>query len=318
MPFKTPSFWFQKSGILSALLVPVSWLYQAGHIINQKLAPAPYKSSLPVICVGNAIAGGGGKTPTVIALKKILKNYNAVVLTRGYGGTISEATLVDAEKHSVKNVGDEALLISRHLPVIVCHNRADGAKLAERNNFDLIIMDDGLQNNSLVKTVTLLVIDRQIDFGNGKMIPAGPLREPLAKVLNKSDAVICIGRPLQSDLPVFEAMIEPQGNFDISKNYIAFAGLGIPEKFKNSLLDLNAKLVGWQPYADHHTYNKDDIKKLQQQAILKNAVLITTEKDHLRLPRDVANDVQTLPIKLKFTSPQTLADFITTKINSTA
>lgn len=316
MPLRTPSFWFQKRGILSTLFTPVSWLYQIGHIIHQNVSGTPYQSSLPVICVGNAIAGGSGKTPTVIALAEILKARNPVALTRGYGGNITTATLVDPEKHLSQDVGDEALLLSRHLPVIVAPDRAEGAKLAEKEKFDLIIMDDGLQNNTLKKTLTLLVIDRQLDFGNAKMIPAGPLREPLAKILQKSDAVICIGRPLQSDIPVFEASIQPQGNFDISKNYIAFAGLGIPDKFKNTLLNLQANLVGWHAFADHHPYTQADLQKLKEEADSKEAILITTEKDYARLPKDIAKTITTLPIKLAFSAPQALAEFIENKITS--
>ncbi len=316
MPLRTPSFWFQKRGIFSTLLTPVSWLYQIGHIIHQKFSGTPYQSSLPVICVGNAIAGGSGKTPTVITLAEILKAHNPVALTRGYGGAITTATLVDPEKHIAQNVGDEALLLSRHLPVIVGPDRAESAKLAEKEKFDLIIMDDGLQNNTLAKTITLLVIDRQLDFGNAKMIPAGPLREPLIKILQKSDAVICIGRPLQSDLPVFEASIQPQDSFDVSKNYIAFAGLGIPAKFKNTLLDLNANLVGWYSFADHHPYSPANIQKLKEEAASKNATLITTEKDYMRLPKELAETITTLPIKLTFSAPQALAEFIENKIKS--
>lgn len=153
MPLKTPSFWYGSNSIAAYALTPLSWLYQLGHSLNQALKPAPYHSKIPVICIGNAVAGGSGKTPTVISLVQLLKQQgvikNPFILTRGYGGSITNPTLVDPSKRTVNDVGDEALLLARHAPTIIAANRADGAKYAEENKADLIIMDDGLQNNSL-------------------------------------------------------------------------------------------------------------------------------------------------------------------------
>ncbi len=170
-------------------------------------------------------------------------------------------------------------------------------------------MDDGLLNNALHKDITFLVIDRAVDFGNGKTIPAGPLREPLSRILPKSDAVICIGAPLHSDKPVFEASITPDA-FDTTQKYIAFAGLGRPEKFLNTLKELNADIVGWHEFADHHAYNADEINDLLKQAKDKNATLITTEKDLIRLPTNLKSQVQALPITLNFSNKNTLTDFL--------
>jgi tetraacyldisaccharide 4'-kinase len=316
MVMRTPKFWYQPRGILSILLAPLSWLYQLGDKINQALKPNAYKSPLPVICVGNATAGGGGKTPTVIALTKILSDYNIALLTRGYGGNITEPTIVDLKAHTTAQVGDEALLLAQHATTIICRNRAEGAKMAEQNNANIIIMDDGLQNNSLHKDITFLVIDRQIDFGNNKVIPAGPLRAPLKTTLNKSDAVICIGAPLQSDLPVFESAIEPQNNIHPSTQYIAFAGLAIPDKFKNTLLDLNASLIGWYPFADHHAYTNDDIQELKDIAKEKSATLITTEKDFVRLSPEQKENIETLPIALRFKDEEAITHFIRKTIST--
>ncbi len=315
MPMRTPQFWYKPRGILSTLLTPLSWLYRLGDKINQALKPTPYKSSIPVICVGNATAGGGGKTPTVIALTKILTDKKITILTRGYGGETTEPLIVNLNKHEARHVGDEALLLAQHATTIICRNRAEGAKLAEKDKAEIIIMDDGLQNNSLIKDFTFMVIDRQIDFGNNKIIPAGPLRAPLKETLRKSDAVICIGALLQSDLPVFESTIEPQNNIDENQQYIAFAGLAIPDKFKNTLLDLKAQLIVWYPFPDHHPYTYEDIQNLKAIAAEKNAKLITTEKDFVRLSKDQKENIETLPISLKFSNPDDLKEFIDTKIS---
>lgn len=320
MPLKTPRFWYQKAGFLSFILTPFSWLYQGGHCLYQSLCrQTPYQSGLPVICVGNAIAGGGGKTPSVIALVALLKEspkYKApYILTRGYGGTVKRPTKVDASKHTIEEVGDEALLLARHAPVIICQNRADGAKHAEELGADIILMDDGFFNKSLHKDINFLVIDRQMDFGNNKTIPAGPLREPLAKVLNKADAIICIGRPFHSDLSVFEGEITVTTPPAKNKKYVAFAGLGMPDKFKNTLLDLNVDLIGWYPFADHHPYSAAEIEQLKQEAQLQDAHLITTEKDSVRLAPALAENIETLPIALSFKDEAALLDFIQNKLN---
>ncbi len=318
MPLKTPSFWYQPKGLISTLLLPLSWLYQAGHSLHQAFQKKAYKAQIPVLCVGNAIAGGSGKTPTVIALVQLLKKHKIAktpfILMRGYGGKIKESTLVDLSKHTARDVGDEALLLARYAPTIIGGNRATSAKLAENNGADILLMDDGLQNNRLFKTLSFLVVDRQIDFGNGRTLPAGPMREPLRKLLPKVQAIICLGRPFHSDLAVFEANIVPTKTLDTNKNYIAFAGLGRPEKFKITLEEMNLNLVGWHAFADHHPYNAEDIKQLQQEAKDKNATLITTEKDHMRLPSEFAKQVQTLPIALNFKDSHALLSFIQKEI----
>lgn len=314
MPCKTPDFWYRQRGFVSAVLTPVSWLYQIGHTINQTLKAAPYKSSLPVICIGNAVAGGGGKTPTVLALTKLLSDKKICLLTRGYGGNTEGATLVDLHTHSAADAGDEALLLAQIAPTVICSDRAEGAKIAEQTGADLIIMDDGLQNRQLHKDITFLVIDRQIDFGNNKTIPAGPLREPLSKILAKTDAVICIGPKLHSDKAVFESEISPLKALDQNKKYIGFAGLALPDKFKNTLIDMNVNLIGWHPFPDHHNYTDNDLAQLHDEARTKGAVLVTTEKDHVRLPEKDKANIETLPIELQFKAPDEIKKYIEAKI----
>lgn len=320
MPLSTPKFWHKRWSVMSILLIPFSWLYQLAHAINIARQGTPYKSKIPVICIGNAIAGGSGKTPTVMALIKIIRENNLaknpVILTRGYGGDITTPTLVDRNKHNAENVGDEALLLAQHAPTIIAQNRAEGAKFAEDNKHDLIIMDDGLQNNRLHKDISFLVVDRQIDFGNNRILPAGPLREPLAKILPRIDSIICIGRKFHSDKPVFEAAIEPQNTLDTSKTYIAFAGLGYPEKFKNTLLDLGVNLVGWHAFPDHYPYTEKDLEILKTHANDLDATLITTEKDFVRLPQNYKDEIETLPITLNFKSTNDITAFLKDELRS--
>lgn len=318
MPLKTPQFWHKRLSMLSILIIPFSWLYRICHKINMMRQGTPYKSSIPVICVGNAIAGGSGKTPTVLALLKIIQGQglaqNPVILTRGYKGQQQGAITVDLATHTANDVGDEALMLATHSPVIVAKNRAEGARLAEQKDFDLIIMDDGLQNKHLYKNISFLVVDRQIDFGNNRVLPAGPLREPLKTVLDKIDGIICIGRAFHSDLPVFEAAIDVTQKPSSSKKYIAFAGLGYPEKFKNTLLDLGIDLVGWHDFADHHDYTNQELEDLYDQALNNDAQLITTEKDYKRLSKDWQEKIDYLPIELKFKDEESIATFLKNRL----
>lgn len=318
MPLKTPKFWHTRMSIISISLIPLSWLYRFGHWVNMKCQNAPYRSDVPVICVGNAIAGGSGKTPTVVTLLKIIKENNIAktpyIISRGYGGNCNTPLVVDLKSHTTQDVGDEALLLAQHAPTITAKNRALGAKLAEEKGADLILMDDGLQSKHLQKDINFLVIDRQIDFGNNRIIPAGPLREPLAHVLDKTDAILCIGRAFHSDLPVFEGAVKPQSDIDHSKSYIAFAGLGYPEKFKNTLLDLGVNLVAWFPFADHHNYTGKELEDLYDLALNKNATLVTTEKDYKRLSKEWQEKIEYLPITLEFKDVEKLSIFIKERV----
>jgi tetraacyldisaccharide 4'-kinase len=304
------------------VLIPFSWLYLLAHKLNTLLQGKPYKSSIPVICVGNAIAGGSGKTPSVIALIQLIKENNLannpVILTRGYGSKIKQATLIDTNKHNQNDIGDEALLLAQYAQVIISPQRAEGAKLAEKIKADLIIMDDGLQNNQLHKDLNFLVVDRQIDFGNNRLLPAGPLREPLKHVLDKVQAIICIGRPFHSDLLVFEATVTPKNIPNTDQNYVAFAGLGYPEKFKNTLLDHNINLVGWRAFPDHYQYTKNDEDDLKDLALNNKTNLITTEKDYVRLSPEFQKDVLHFPIQLMFKKPNDILSLMKTHIKKSA
>ena len=309
MRVKTPEFWYTTNddtlNIAAQALRPLSLIYGLSHKICCK-AKKPYKASIPVICIGNITAGGTGKTPTALALYDLVKDLYGDIrpcfLTRGYGGKERGPILVDLERHKSPQIGDEALLLAEKGPVIVSANRAEGAKLAENDGYDLIIMDDGMQNTSLHKDAHILVVDSRKGFGNGLMLPAGPLREPLQAGLKRADIVQIVGSGkavmlAESTLHI-RAHVKPRGDWepDSSKPYIAFAGLGHPEKFIATLEECGLSIVGWHPYPDHYRYEDKDIKYLQNLAAQHEAVLITTEKDAKRLPEDM--DVEVLPIRL--------------------
>ncbi len=323
MGLKAPSFWFDGNSALAKALMPFSCLYQTGAKIHRQYAGTPYKSTLPVICVGNIVSGGAGKTPAVQALVKLLKDknmsVNPVILLRGYGGKLAGPSLVAPQAHSVKDVGDEALLHAKHSQTIISRKRNLGAQLAELGGNDIIVMDDGLQNNSLQKDISFLVVDTAQGLGNGKLIPAGPLRESLTQALEKTDAVIALGAapfPFETDKPVFKAQIEPVQNPEFDRPVIAFAGIGRPEKFFDSLKDCGADVIATHYFADHHLYRDKEIAPLLDQAQKAGAALYTTEKDETRLPLPLRERVQTLPVWLVFEDEPALLDLLGARLHS--
>jgi len=289
------------------MIAPLSALYRLGDTINRALQRS-YKSSIPVLCVGNPVAGGSGKTPCALALIALLKAggiaQKPVVLTRGYKGRIKGPVVVGAD-HTVDDVGDEALLHARTCATIVSRNRAAGARLAESFGADIIVMDDGLQNGTIHKTITLLVVDGEYGFGNGRILPAGPMREPLSNALERTDAIILtsprsMDRAVFGSTPVFTASMQANPPANRKERYVAFAGLGRPEKFKKTLEGLGMPICGWHPFPDHHPYTEGEIAGLIEEAAGKKAALITTEKDHVRLPEAVRGTIDTLPVRMVF------------------
>lgn len=319
MPCKAPSFWWRKTGMAAALLRPAAALYQGISRVHQHQQDA-YTASIPVICVGNIVAGGSGKTPAVQALTLLAHDEGLsefpVVLLRGYGGTLKGPTSVNPHIHDDKAVGDEALLHAAQVPTIIARDRDAGVKLAELNGADCVFMDDGLQNPSVRKTISFLMIDEAQGIGNGLTLPAGPLREPLEDALDKCDAIILNGTtlPFTTDKPAFKAHIEPLNPPDTDKPYIAFAGLGRPEKFKETLEQYGATLMGWHSFPDHHKYKDSDIAPLIKQAEEQGVRLITTAKDHIRLPRAYKEQVEILHIQMVFEEPDALVQFMKSKI----
>ena len=322
MPFQTPPFWFEEKSWQATCLKPLSTLYRLGDRLNQK-TNTPYKSNIPLICVGNIVSGGAGKTPCVQALLILLKDndltQNPVILLRGYGGKLRDAHLVDLRTDSFTDVGDEALLHVQHAPTIISKNRADGARLAEAKQHDLILMDDGLQNYQLQKDISFLVFDTDQGLGNGQVIPAGPLRESLESGLEKTDAIIKIGNsslPFATRKPVFNAAIKPDTHVKFDKPVIAFAGIGRPQKFFDSLKSIGADIKAMHIFADHHAYTDQDLENLINKAKEFECDLITTEKDFVRIPKTYQKHIKTLPVSAHFEDPKGLLDFLKAQLHS--
>lgn len=321
---RAPSFWYrtkqEDTPVLEKLLNPFSALYGLGHFINLKTTKK-HSVDIPVICVGNIITGGSGKTPTLQAIHRLIKKHdlaaNPCFLSRGYGGTESGPLEIDVQKNNALEVGDEPLLLAKQCPTIICKIRFKGGEFAEEKGHDMILMDDGMQNLSLRKDLTFLVINGSQGLGNGKLIPAGPLRETLDVGLKRADAVIFIGEDqrgikeqIPEDTPVFNGTIESRFTGDTSKTYFGFAGIGHPDKFLRTLEKNNIKLCGFKGFPDHHPYSDQDISNLYERAAKHNAELITTEKDHLRLSRRNQEKITAYPIAIEWHNEEKLVGFI--------
>lgn len=334
LKLKTPSFWYRRQDSApppqELLLTPLSWAYGTAHRANMAWHKSE-KSGIPIICIGNLVTGGSGKTPVALSLMQLITgnklSQKPHFLTRGYGGTQKGPLLVDYFKNTAAEVGDESLLLAKTSFTILSANRPAGAHHATQNGADLIIMDDGLQNPSLHKDISFVVIDGAAGFGNGKLLPAGPLRETLPAGLKKADAFILIGKDktgvvsiLPKDKPLFHAHVEvPEDRKPpTTKSYIAFAGLGRPEKFYHLLQKLHYKIKSWHPFPDHYVYKPGDIYKMIKEAKSTNATLITTEKDFIRLPEEEwGADILQLPIQLVWENEKEVLAFISARLKET-
>ena len=306
---RPPEFWIRRdpvSRLLGALLSPFGWLY--GTSVAWRAVHADrYRSSLKVVCIGNLTAGGTGKTPIAMEIGRALiaRGARPVFLSRGHGGKAVRPVFV-AAGDTASAVGDEPLLLATIAPVIVSRNRAAGAKLAEKSGFDTIVMDDGHQNFSLQKDLSLIVIDAETAFGNNRILPAGPLRESVIQGLQRADAIILNGKGSpaalsKNTLPTMRVSLEPATRENWSgRRVIAFAGIGRPQKFFLLLAELGAVVVEAQSYADHHNYTPSELAALRAKARAADAALVTTEKDFARLRQDQRQDILTLPVSIRF------------------
>jgi tetraacyldisaccharide 4'-kinase len=298
---RAPDFW-RKRNAVARLLAPLGALYGASVAFKARYAKA-FDPGLPVICVGNLTAGGSGKTPVAIAIAEMLRaqGHKPFFLTRGYGGSEKGPALA-SRAHSAAVMGDEALLLARAAPTIVARDRAAGARLAKEKGATVLVMDDGHQNFSLRKDLSLVVVDAETGFGNGFQIPAGPLREPVAQGLARADAVVLVGDG-SPDLagfrgPVLRADLAADGGAFAGKPVFAFAGIGRPEKFIASLQKAGAEVIGSCFFADHYPYTEDDI--LQLRAVAGEAMLVTTEKDFVRLSTQSREGIRVLKVTAVF------------------
>ncbi|MFC7399405.1 tetraacyldisaccharide 4'-kinase [Chelatococcus sp. GCM10030263] len=291
---RAPGFWWaEKPGPLARLLAPIGHVY--GAVTAARMGRSGIRASLPVICIGNLTAGGAGKTPVTIALAALLRTGGEapVILSRGYGGGLTGPVLVDPGRHDASAVGDEPLLLARHAPVVVARDRIAGAGLAARHG-NVLLMDDGLQNPSLVKDAAFAVIDAATGIGNGLAIPAGPLRAPLPAQLPHVHALITVGRgaahhrvvAAAGSRPVFAGDLVPDQSTAAAlagRRVLAFAGIGRPEKFFATLREIGAEVVDAVGFGDHQPYREADLAALATRAEGRGAIPVTTEKDAARL-----------------------------------
>lgn len=312
---ETPRHWYQPRGLRSALLTPVSWLYGAGRWLDVALhRPKPF--DVPVWCVGNAVAGGAGKTPTTLALLTRLQGVNVHIVTRGYKGSERGPLRVDPINHTAAQVGDEPLLLANAAPTWVARDRVAGINAAIGAGAQLVLLDDGLQNVRINAARNILVVDALTGFGNGHLLPAGPLREPLRAIAKRVHAVVVIGDG-QPDLSVFAAVPQFRANvrpdaagLDISARYVAFGGIARPEKFFATARAAGLQVVDTVNYPDHYTYTLDDWHRLLRRARAADAFLLTTAKDAARLSPNQRAQVRTLPITLQFTDEAALVSLL--------
>ena len=322
MKARAPSFWSRppdRPGLVPRLLAPLGWLYAAATA--RRLRQPGYDARVPVICVGNLTAGGAGKTPTVIALVQHLsaRGQAVHVVSRGYGGRLAGPVRVDTQRASAADVGDEPLVLAAFAPVWVARDRAAGVRAAEAAGATVILLDDGFQNPSVRPALRLLVIDAARGFGNGRCLPAGPLREPVATGLARADLVLTIGAPpaqagfdavwgAMIAAPRLRGQLEPlrMGMDWTGARVLAFAGIADPARFFASLRAEGAELVRGEALADHAPLSDTLLRRLQSEADSAGAQLVTTEKDAARLPPAWRSRVLTLVVRLRLEDPAPL------------
>lgn len=322
----TPVFWYRQktSGekLLKLALLPVSAVY--GWVARKRFDlyfPVPMEK--PVICVGNIVAGGAGKTPVSIALAELLKDkgYNPHLLTRGFGGTEAGPLQVSTGRDTAHDVGDEALLLVDAAPTWVAHNRPLGAQAAIDSGASIVVMDDGFQNPVIYKDISFVVIDGGVGFGNKAVMPAGPLREDLRTGLSRADAAIIVGEDKtgaaecirkRAEIPILHARLVPAGdNPDVrGKKIHGFAGIGRPRKFRETLEAEGAIIEGWNEFPDHYPYDEEDLQEILDEASKTDAVPMTTAKDFVRVPEAMRDRIQKFSVRLQWDDPNAVLPLI--------
>ncbi len=311
---RAPLFWYRPRGFKARALAPLAAIWSAAT--KRRLRNGAWeKLPVPVVCVGNINAGGTGKTPSIIALLGLFgeAGITAHVVSRGYGGTLEGPVRVDERVHGAGDVGDEPLQISTFGPCWVAKDRVAGARAAIADGAQVILLDDGFQNPALAKDLDIVVVDAEVGFGNGCVMPAGPLREPVAAGLARADVVLSIGperaqKRLEQDwpqittLPRWKAQLQPleMGMDWGDMRCVAFAGIGRPGKFFASLEREGATLVASHAFPDHEPYSETVLQRLKAEADAKGAQLVTTEKDVARLPDHFKPEVLAFPVRLVF------------------
>lgn len=312
---RAPAFWSGPS-VLSTLLMPLGAVYAvAGKL--RRMAVSPQKPPVPLVCVGNLVAGGAGKTPVAQAIARhmIAQGVNVHFLSRGYGGKLKGPVRVVPGIHDAADVGDEPLLLAGMAPCWVAANRVAGAQAAAADGAQVIVMDDGHQNPSLVKAASIVVVDGGVGFGNGRIIPAGPLRESVAEGLARADAVVIldedktgVAQSLPQGMPLLHGHLAPSEESRVldGERVLAFAGIGRPGKFFDTVRALGCNLVEQRGFSDHHPYSYKEARELIDAAWALGALPVTTAKDAVRLPPDLRAPVMVVEVEVVWREPELL------------
>jgi tetraacyldisaccharide 4'-kinase len=296
---REPAFWWRNGG--GSLLAPLAAIY--GAVAWSRIQAQGKPAGVPVICLGNLTAGGAGKTPAALAVAHLLlaAHERPFFLSRGYGGKLAGPVRIDPSFHHSADVGDEPLMLARLAPTIVARDRVAGARVARATGSSVIVMDDGFQNPSLTKDLAILLVDGRRGIGNGRVIPAGPLRAPLDIQIARAQALVVVGPPdgaakvlataRRHGVTVFHSRLEADRNSLAAlgkRKVLAFAGIGNPDKFFATLTEAGIEVAERLSFPDHHRYTAAQAQALIARAQEQNLVLITTEKDHVRLDGDPA------------------------------
>lgn len=304
---RPPAFWAgSRDSVPAMALAPLGMLI--GAITVRRAARPGFRAPVPVICCGNVTLGGAGKTIVALDLARRFAATGRIVhiLSRGYGGTARGPRRVTEEDDSAA-VGDEALLLAAVAPTWIGADRAASAGAAVADGADILLLDDGLQNPTLAKNLSLMVIDGGFGFGNARVFPAGPLREPILEAASRCRAAVLIGPDrtdaatmLPASLPVLRARLIPGPEIAafVGCSVLAFAGIGRPEKFFATLTEAGVRVVATAAFADHRRYRTAEIERLLAHAARENAVPVTTEKDSVRLPPSLRGRVAVIGVSL--------------------
>jgi len=311
---RAPGFWRggDRGGLLPLLLSPVAAVY--GAATARKMRRPGWRAPVPVICCGNATAGGSGKTTVALDIGRRLANRGIAVhfLLRGYGGSLRGPVRVDPALHDSTEVGDEALLLAAERPAWISSDRAAGARAAVAGGAQAIVMDDGLQNPTLEKDLSLLIVDGTYGFGNGRIIPAGPLREPVWSAAARSRAAVMIGPDqanaaamLPPGLPVIRASLKPgpEAALLAGQPVLAFCGIANPNKFFATLTEAGVVLAAREAFADHYPFDEGDMRDLLAEAEALRALPVTTRKDYVRIPPAYRSRVTVVTVRLEWAEP---------------
>ena len=319
---KTPKFWYKSKTIYKYILLPLSYIWLLGSFLN-KITKKPIRFNVPVICVGNLIAGGGGKTPLTILIATFFKKKgaNIHIIKKQYKCSNKKKVLLVDKESNPTVVGEESLLLARVATTWLTKKRSLGIKHAIDKGAELVILDDGYQDYSVYKSYNILVIKESQNFGNNKILPAGPLRESIEKGLEKADHIFYYGNkkdfinkyPLKKT-PITTVKINYKNRNFIrkikNKNTLAFAGIAHPDNFFNSVLKYGFNIIKKIEYPDHHHFSVNEILNIITISKNLNLSIVTTEKDHVKIPKKFKNQIFSLPLDISFDEKEFYKNFM--------